>query len=61
MEFRTMVREVLRRLPDYRVDESAIDRYHTVKTIDGLVHLPATFTPGVREGAPRARAAAGPS
>jgi len=56
-----MVREVLRRLPDYRVDESAIDRYHTVKTIDGLVHLPATFTPGVREGAPRARAAAGPS
>jgi cytochrome P450 len=49
MEFRVMIREVLRRLPDYQVDHSRADRYHTVKTIDGLVHLYATFTPGPRE------------
>jgi cytochrome P450 len=49
MEFRTMIREVLRRMPDYQIDAARIDRYHTVKTIDGLVHLYATFTPGARE------------
>ncbi|ONH28030.1 cytochrome P450 [Pseudofrankia asymbiotica] len=58
MEFRTMVREVLRRMPDYQIDESAVDRYHTVKTIDGLMHLPAVFTPGSREGGRPAAAAA---
>jgi cytochrome P450 len=50
MEFKTLVREVLRRMPDYTIDETRVERYHTVKTIDGLVHLYASFTPGAREG-----------
>jgi cytochrome P450 len=50
MEYRVMIREVLRRMPDYQIEEAGVSRYHTVKTIDGLVHLPATFTPGHREG-----------
>ena len=61
MEYRVMIREVLRRMPDYKIDESRVSRYHTVKTIDGLVHLPATFTPGRREGAARPATADAPA
>lgn len=48
--FGVMVSEVLRRLPDYRVDASAVRHYSGNPTLTGLVSLPATFTPGVKAG-----------
>ena len=48
--FGVMVSEVLRRLPDYRVDTAAVRRYSGNPTLTGLVSLPATFTPGARTG-----------
>lgn len=50
MSFKTMLTEVLRRLPDYRVREDGIVRYEDIGTINGYQHLPATFTPGPRQG-----------
>jgi cytochrome P450 len=48
--FGVMVSEVLRRLPDYRVDTSAVRRYSGNPTLTGLVSLPATFTGGPKAG-----------
>jgi cytochrome P450 len=49
--FKTMLTAVLERMPDYQcVPEGAV-RYDTVGVINGMKHLPATFTPGARLGA----------
>jgi cytochrome P450 len=50
-EFAIMVREVLRRLPDYRLADGAV-RYSRISTANGWHRLPATFTPGIRSAAP---------
>ena len=50
--FKHMVREALRRMPDYRVDHAGRVQYESIGVINGYQHLPATFTPGRREGPP---------
>ena len=48
-EFRIVMEELLRRIPDYKIDESARP-YTSIGIVNGWVSLPATFTPGSREG-----------
>lgn len=48
--FQVIVRQVLRRIPDYRVDREATRFYSGNPTLTGIVSMPATFTPGRREG-----------
>lgn len=50
LEFKVMLEEVLRRLPDFAIS-SAARRYRSIAIVNGWVNLPATFTPGPREGA----------
>ncbi len=52
MSFKTMVVEALRRVPDYRVRQDGVVRYEDIGTINGYRHLPASFTPGRRQGPP---------
>jgi cytochrome P450 len=52
MSFKTMIREVLTRVPDYEIRHEGIVRYEDVGTINGYQHLPATFSPGRRTGEP---------
>lgn len=40
--------EILTRLPDYRVDHDAAQRYPDCGDIDGWVSVPVSFTPGSR-------------
>lgn len=47
-EMRLLLEEVLRRLPDYEIDEAAAVHYPTIPLINGWIAMPATFTPGVR-------------
>jgi cytochrome P450 len=51
VEFDVVVSEVLRRLPDFVVDEAGSKRYDTVGVVNGWQRMPMTFTPGQREGA----------
>ncbi len=51
--FEVMVKAVLDRLPDYRVDLSGVDKYAGNPTMTGLGKLPVTFTPGVSLGTSR--------
>lgn len=44
-EFAVVVREVLRRMPDYALADGA-ERYSTIGTVNGWHRLPARFTPG---------------
>ncbi len=45
-----MVREVLDRIPDYRVDQSGVHQYLGNPSMTGLGKLPVTFTPGPKRG-----------
>ena len=49
--FKAMLAAVLERIPDYRCDPEGAVHYDTVAVINGMKHLPATFTPGARMGA----------
>jgi cytochrome P450 len=51
-EFDVVLGEVLRRLPDYSVDHTGLEGYESIGNINGLVRVPATFTPGPRRGSP---------
>lgn len=51
MLFKVMLAQVLDRIPDYVCDEARTVRYETIGMINGMQHLPATFTPGSRLGA----------
>jgi cytochrome P450 len=51
MVFKRMLIAVLDRMPDYRCDAGAAVHYETIGVIQGMRHLPATFTPGARLGA----------
>ncbi len=44
LQLKLLAEEVLKRLPDYQVDEAAVERY--VGVTRGLSALPVTFTPG---------------
>lgn len=48
--FKTMVRHVLERMPDFQCDPAGAVHYDTTGVINGMKHLPATFTPGKRLG-----------
>ncbi|MQW77627.1 cytochrome P450 [Nocardioides sp. dk4132] len=48
--FKTMVRHVLDRMPDFVCDPAGAVHYDTTGVINGMKHLPATFTPGKRLG-----------
>jgi cytochrome P450 len=48
--FKAMLTAVLDRLPDYRCDPEGTMHYETIGVIQGMRHLPATFTPGARRG-----------
>jgi cytochrome P450 len=52
VEFDVVVSEVLRRMPDYVVDEAEAKRYTTIGIVNGWERMPFTFTPGRKEGAP---------
>ena len=55
LDFKYMLREVLRRMPDYRIDHAGREQYESIGTINGFKHLPATFTPGRARGAAAGR------
>ena len=46
-----MVTAVLDRMPDYRCDPDGTVHYDTIGVIQGMRHLPATFTPSEPRGA----------
>jgi cytochrome P450 len=49
--FKTMLTQVLDRMPDFVCDPAGAVHYDTVGVINGMKNLPATFTPGKRIGA----------
>ena len=48
--FQVLLREVLTRIPDYEVDRSATQLYEGNPELNGVVQMPATFTPGPKAG-----------
>jgi cytochrome P450 len=49
-ELALMLEEVLRRLPDWEINEDEAERYQTIGVVNGWIKMPATFTPGQRIG-----------
>jgi len=41
-----MVSRVLARMPDYRIEHEAAERYPSIGIINGWITVPAPFTPG---------------
>ena len=50
LTFKTMLTAVLERMPDFVCDPAGAVHYDTIGVIQGMRHLPATFTPGQRVG-----------
>ena len=50
MVFKRMLLAVFDRMPDFQVDAARTVHYDSVGVIQGMKHLPATFTPGTRIG-----------
>lgn len=48
--FKSMLTGVLQRMPDFVCDPAGSVHYDTIGVINGMKHLPATFTPGPRLG-----------
>ncbi|WP_426574696.1 cytochrome P450 [Aquihabitans sp. McL0605] len=48
--FQVLITEVLTRIPDYEIDADGVQLYAGNPELNGVVHLPATFTPGPRLG-----------
>jgi cytochrome P450 len=48
--FREMIRQILTRMPDFKIDEEALVPYPDRGTTTGWASLPTTFTPGIRLG-----------
>ncbi|OBF21804.1 cytochrome P450 [Mycobacterium sp. ACS4331] len=48
--FKSMLTAVLDRMPDYVCDAEGAVHYDSIGVIQGMRHLPATFTPGARRG-----------
>jgi cytochrome P450 len=49
--FKSMLTAALDRMPDYHCDPDGAVHYETIGVIQGMRHLPATFTPGRKVGA----------
>ena len=50
MVFKRMLADVLDRMPDFTCDPAGAVHYETIGVIQGMQHLPATFSPGPRIG-----------
>ncbi|MDT3441893.1 cytochrome P450 [Pseudofrankia sp. BMG5.37] len=50
VEFRVVLEEVLRRIPDFQIDFTAAQRYPTIGIVNGWIDMPAVFTPGGKVG-----------
>jgi cytochrome P450 len=50
MVFKAMATAVLTRMPDYRCLPEGTQHYDTIGVINGMKHLPATFTPSSKVG-----------
>ena len=48
-----MIREILGRIPDYRIDQAGTEFYLGNPALYGVVQLPVTFTPGSPVGIAR--------
>jgi cytochrome P450 len=48
--FKSMLTAVLDRMPDYQCAEEGTVHYDSIGVIQGMRHLPATFTPGRKTG-----------
>ncbi|HEU4360537.1 MAG TPA: cytochrome P450 [Mycobacterium sp.] len=48
--YKSMIIAVLDRMPDYRCEPAGTVHYDTIGVIQGMRHLPASFTPGPRIG-----------
>jgi cytochrome P450 len=46
--FRTIVTQVLERMPDYRITENGAERYQSIALVNGFISVKATFTAGVK-------------
>jgi cytochrome P450 len=51
MTFKQMLVAVLDRMPDFHCETAGAVHYDTIGVINGMKHLPASFTPGPRVGA----------
>lgn len=51
--FQVLLKAVLERIPDYRVERSATRFYEANPMLAGVVSMPASFTPGPRSGPPQ--------
>jgi cytochrome P450 len=51
--FQVLMREVLTRIPDFRVDRDATQFYRGNPELAGVVTMPATFSPGAVVGVER--------
>ncbi|MCV7280258.1 cytochrome P450 [Mycolicibacterium flavescens] len=49
--FKTMITEVLSRMPDFQVVTDRVERYPDAGDVYAVKHLPVTFTPGTRRKA----------
>jgi cytochrome P450 len=47
-QFKEIIRQVLERMPDYRVDQQQVVEYPNWSSIGGWARMPATFGPGRR-------------
>lgn len=47
-EMTVLLEEVLRRMPEYTIDESSVTPYPTIPLVNGYIAMPATFPPGER-------------
>jgi cytochrome P450 len=50
MQFKAMLWGALQRLGDFEADPDGAERYASIGIINGWRHMPATFTPGERQG-----------
>ena len=48
--FQSVLRAVLTRMPDYRIDRERAQQYGSLGIVNGWVTVPAHFTPGTRQG-----------
>ena len=53
LEFRVLFEKILRRMPDYQIDEAGLKPSPVTGVVFGYEHAPFSFTPGKRVGGPR--------
>jgi cytochrome P450 len=50
IEFGVMLSELLRRMPDFRIDHDRAEPYPSIGVVNGWISLPSRFTPSAPEG-----------